>query len=107
MTLLEKLQSHRGGLVRLKSDLYWCSGRVFDGIQSRICLLLDTNAANAQALSLFADAAWQAPDPAPSRRQRRDRRITPADAAVRLLIDGSPHWVWVVEEDVELIDETR
>jgi len=32
-------------------------------------------------------------------------RHTPneAMAAALLLIDGQPHWVWVVEEDVELL----
>jgi len=106
LTLLEKLQAHKGGLVRLKSDLYWCSGRHLDGAPGRICLLLGAAATATQALSLFADATAASAAP-PGRRQRRDRRSAATEAAAHLLVDGSPHWVWVVAEDVELIDETR
>ena len=104
MTLLEKLQSHKGGLVELKADLYWCSGRHLDGAPGRICLLLDATAASGAALSLFADAS-ACPTAAPSRRQRRDAARD--DAAALLLVDGSPHWVWVHRDQLEVIDETR
>ena len=32
MTFLEALQSHRGGLVRIKTQLYWYGGRGWDGV---------------------------------------------------------------------------
>ena len=75
MTFLEQLQSHKGGLLRLKTELYWYGGRGYDGNPGRVCLILDTAAA----------------------------RGTTADYATLLLIDGAPHWVWIVEQDVELL----
>ena len=85
MTFLEQLQSHKGGLLRLKTELYWYGGRGYDGNPGRVCLILDTAAIRRSA--------------APSAAARG----TTADYATLLLIDGSPHWVWVAEEDVELI----
>ena len=75
MTFLEQLQSHKGGLLRLKTELYWYGGRGYDRSPDRICLILDA------------------------------ARRTTADYATLLLIDGSPHWVWVAAEDVELLSE--
>ena len=94
MTFLEKLQSHKGGLLRIKSDLFWYSGRGNDNITGRICLLLDAVDADTYGstttLTAATAAAW----------------ADAARSAAHLLIDGSHHWVWVVEKDVELIDET-
>ena len=56
MTLLEGLQSHRGGLLRIKSELYWYGGRGFDGAPGRVCLILDA-AAVATAATEICDAA--------------------------------------------------
>ena len=92
MTLLEGLQSHRGGLLSIKSELYWYGGRGFDGAPGRVCLILDAAAA-ATAATEICDAATV--DEIGSARCPR--------AAALLLIDGCPHWVWVAQEDVELI----
>ena len=92
MTLLEGLQSHRGGLLRIKSELYWYGGRGFDGSPGRVCLILDADEALAVAVATAATATAAA---AWTRARRRD--------AAFLLIDGFPHWVWVAQEDVELI----
>ena len=86
MTLLEGLQSHRGGLLHIKSELYWYGGRGFDGAPGRVCLILDATAYVPHADSVTWDA--------------RDDAGAPA---ALLLIDGCPHWVWVAQEDVELI----
>ena len=80
MTLLERLQSHKGGLIRLKTELFWYGGRGWDENPGRVCLLLDAAAA------AFATGAAA----------RRS-------AAAYLLIDGSPRWVWVAEEDMALL----
>ena len=92
MTFLEKLQSHRDGLIKLKTELYWYGGRGYDGSPDRICLILD--AADADS----AEVPWKAPS-------------TPGAKATMpaalLLIDGSPQWVWVAEADVEILDESR
>ena len=86
MTFLEQLQSHKGGLLYLKTGLYWYGGRGYDRSPDRICLILD--AARRTAATGTAAA-----------------RGTTADYATLLLIDGSPHWVWVAAEDVELLSE--
>ena len=94
MTFLEQLQSHRGGLLRLKTELYWYGdGRGYDRSPGRVCLLLDA-AANGDA-----KVPWKAPSTAAA----RARTAAGPRAAAHLLIDGTPHWVWVVEADVELL----
>ena len=85
MTFLETLRGHNGGLLRLKSSLFWYGGRGWDGAPGRICLLLDA-----------ALAGDHAPD-------ARAAPALPVALAVLLLIDGCPYWVWVGSEDVELI----
>ena len=79
MIFLDRLLSHKGGLIRLKTELYWYGGRGYDRSPDRICLLLD-------AARTAAAAARTA-------------------AAALLLIESSPHWVWVAAEDVELLSE--
>ena len=86
MTLLEQLQSHAGGLVKIKTQLFWYGGRGWDGTPDRICLILDTAAAPSDAASRSAASIGGG-----------------AAAAALLLIDGAPHWVWVAQEDVELL----
>ena len=88
MTFLEALQAHRGGLIRLKTELYWYGGRGYDGSPDRICLLLD--AADADS----AEVPWKAPS---------TTGAGSAEPAAHLLIDGTPHWVWVAAEDVQLL----
>ena len=90
MTFLETLQTHKGSLIRLKTELYWYGGRGgYDGNPGRICLLLDVSTAVAVA----------------GRSAARTSTNAHTDAAY-LLIDGSPQWVWVAEEDVEVINDT-
>jgi len=85
MTFLEQLQSHRGGLLRLKTELYWYGGRGYDGSPGRVCLLLDAAAAaTSGSAATFGSASTSA-------------------TAAHLLIDGTPHWVWVAEQDVEML----
>jgi hypothetical protein len=81
MTFLEELTAHKGGLVCLKSELYWYNGCGWDGCPGRICLILD---AGLRSCALAA-------------------AVTPAAAATLLLVDGDPHWVWVAQADVELL----
>ena len=85
MTLLDKLQAHKGGLLQLKTQLYWYSRGGWDNNPGRVCLLLDA-ATHASAIPhAAAGTTW----------------ATVRDAAAFLLIDGQPHWVWVAEEDIE------
>ena len=94
MDFLQTLKAQVGGLLHIKSELYWYGGRGWDGAPGRVCLLLDA--------ALGGD---RAPRRRPAARALVARAAphSPADLAVLLLIDGCPHWVWVSQEDVELI----
>ena len=98
MTLLEQLQAHKGGLIQLKTQLYWYDGRGYDGTPGRICLILDAAAAVAAAARRTSAATAAA--------RRIAAYVAPprADApAAFLLIDGQPQWIWVAEEDIALL----
>ena len=88
MTFLEQLQAHKGGLVQLKTELYWYEQGRYDGNPGRVCLILDAAVA-ADAATTVAVAVT----------------VTGAVAADAgfLLIDGRPQWIWIVEKDVELL----
>ena len=91
MTLLECLQSHKGGLIRLKTELFWYGGpRGRDGNPGRVCLLLDA----ATYRVAYGSTVLQA---------HTGTTHTAVAATAYLLIDGSPRWVWVAEEDVALL----
>jgi hypothetical protein len=90
LTLLENLQTHRGDLIRLKTQLFW-HGRGWDGNPDRICLILDAAGA---AGSWGATRGWAVGE-------TEDADDT--DAAALLLIDGSPQWIRVVDADVEVL----
>lgn len=90
MTLLETLKHHKGGLLRIKSDLFWYHGRGWEQNPGRICLVLD---AATKAPTLVAASARRAMFTELSNR-----------LAACLLIDGAPHWAWVSDDDVEVID---
>ena len=95
MTFLETLQTHRGGLIRIKSDLFWYGGRGWDGAPGRVCLLLD-----AVPAAPFAGPYATALAP---RAAARTRAASATGAPALLLIDGAPHWVWVARADVEIL----
>ena len=88
MNFLETLRAHKGGLVRLKGELYWYGGRGWDGVHDRICLLMDSA------------AGYDTRTEARSRAHGAPGAIA---AATLLLIDGCPHWVWVSADDLELL----
>jgi hypothetical protein len=92
MTLCEKLVAHKGGLVLLKTELFWYGGRGWDGTRGRVCLLMDS----------AVPGAARAPPRGTARLTQLLARHR-ADAATLLLIDGCPHWVWVSSDDLELL----
>ena len=98
MTFLEKLQTRKGGLIRLKTELFWYGGpardRGWDGNPGRVCLLLGAAAFAHGATVLHGTTVLQA---------HTVTTATAVAATAYLLIDGSPRWVWVAEEDVELL----
>ena len=93
MTLLEQLQAHKGGLIQLKTQIYWYKGRGYDGTPGRICLILDATASAASAAAAGLRAA------------ATPRHVGPVRAAAGafLLIDGQPQWIWVAEADIALL----
>jgi hypothetical protein len=94
-SLIAYLQAHRGGLLLIKSQLHWYGGRGWDGVPDRLCLVLD------------AVAVAASPRIAAGTRTVITYGPRAASAAVHLLIDGSPRWVWVADRDVELLDGDR
>lgn len=90
MTLLERLQSRKGSLTKLKTELFWYGGRGWDGNPGRVCLLLDAAAYRVA----YGSTVLQA---------HTGTTHTAVAATAYLLIDGSPRWVWVAEEDVALL----
>jgi hypothetical protein len=99
MTFHEELVAHKGGLILLKSELYWYGGRGWDRITDRTVLLMDACAPLAAAPPR-PPAVPMSPAPAAV---ARGARAALADAATLLLIDGRPHWVWVGADDLELL----
>jgi len=88
MTLLQQLQAHKGGLIHLKTQLYWY-GVGYDKNPGRVCLVLDIDTTETAAATGTTAAAVARP------------RTAAVDTL--LLIDGSPRWIWIDEEDVELL----
>lgn len=91
MTILEKLKSHKGGLLRLKTELFWY-GRGWDNSPGRTCLVLNASAITTSYASATAACI------------RRSRHNDFPFLAL-LLIEGKPQWIWVAEHDVEVIDD--
>jgi len=85
MTFLQKLQTHKGCLLRLKTQLYWFGERGCDNTPGRVCLILDAVAVGPSTTAVTTSVSSKTP------------------TAAFLLVDGSPHWVWVAKEDVELL----
>ena len=96
MDFLQELGSHRGGLLLLKTELFWYGGRGWDGVHDRVCLLMDSAPAEDadKDTVIVLDAAPAA--------HAAGAAYDYAGAAL-LLIDGCPHWVWVSSDDLELL----
>ena len=91
MTFFQHLQSHKGGLIRLKTQLFWYGGRGYDKNPGRICLILDVPTHQ-------GDAARTS-----TARGRLLSAATGTTAGACLLIEEVPQLIWLVEEDVEFI----
>ena len=91
MTFIESIQSHKGGLLRLKTCLYWY-GSGYDKNPERICLILDVDGTVVGVDAFLITTA-----------ATRSTRHASATAAALLLVDGSPQRIWIAKEDVELL----
>ena len=101
MDFLQTLRAHTGGLVRIKSELFWYNTG-WEFIPDRICLVLD---AVGGGVVLDATAARHRRRPPPPANLGADPGTVwfPEFAAVLLLIDDRPQWVQVSQADVELL----
>jgi hypothetical protein len=93
MTFLETLKNSIGGLLRLKSQLWWYNGVGWDNRPGRVCLILDATDPDA----CVSDASVQSDNGA------WDEGFGRIVVSVLLFIDGSPKWVWVDEKNCELL----
>lgn len=91
MTFLKTLQAHKGGLLYLKTELYWYNRGERDGVKGRHCVLLDAPTKTTPAIEDAVTLTVEMCD---------DLKKT---VVTLLLIDGSPSWVWVAAEDVEFL----
>ena len=90
MTFLERLERHKGGLIRLKTQLWWYDRERFDRSPGRVCLLL-----GAKRHDTWEDPAHGLPDAS------GEHPFYLTAAYILLLIDGRVKWVGVAEGDVE------
>ena len=91
MTFLDKLKSHIGGLIRIKTELYWYKDRAYDNISNRICLLVDVNT-NFDERNGATGSAWL-----------RDRQGG-GSAVALVMIDSGLQLIWMSNDDVELVE---
>lgn len=94
MTLFDKLKAHVGGLVLIKTELYWYKVGKWDGVHERVYLLLD---------ALDTSYATITDDRVQPEATTHSVTSPILDAAVLLFIDGTPKWVWIYSETAELI----
>jgi hypothetical protein len=104
MTFAEQLKNHVGGLIRIKTDLYWYNTGVWDGIEGRVCLLLgtDTDGITSGMVAAGLVGAIQTVHRLAGLR----RGVAPAAAGLvcaLLLIDSESKWILTSKEDLELI----
>ena len=91
MTFINKLKAHIGGLIHIKSQLYWYRTGKWDGVHESTYLLLDiVDPAEDVMGDIFSAATTIALGPDPR-------------TAVLLFIDGTPKWVWIYSGAVELL----
>jgi len=101
MRTFEALQNKKGTLIKLKSMLYWYGGVGLDNVPSRICILIDSAAAE-DVLSENMSATTMTAFKAVGLTIRNGSKAMDA-AAVCLLIDGQLCWVWATDEDMEFL----
>jgi len=89
MTFREKLQAHKGGLLRLKTSLNWFGGCGRDNNPGRVCLIMDAGTTGNHA--------------ACTRQATKPTYDTASGASALLLIDGQLQWIFVAEADVEVV----
>jgi hypothetical protein len=92
MIFFDKLRMHCGGLIMLKTQLYWCNGRGWDNTPGRVCIILDVVDPLCDDSGKLLNATFV---------HTGVGKIRPT--AINLLIDGSPIWAMVVDKDVQFV----
>ena len=100
MMFLRRLRSHIGGLIRLKTGLFWYDGSGYDNTPERVCLLLETVSAGVEGPRTVATTTGTTGSIAAVYAVPTTARMFAAMPAL-LLVDGSPCWIWLVEDDAE------
>jgi hypothetical protein len=95
MTFIKQLKDHIGGLVRIKTALFWYDTRSHDGIEGRVCLLLDATTQHRDPSAVAPGSLCATTDTVNSRAENL--------AYALFLIDGSPKWILTSKKDVELL----
>ena len=99
MTFLDKLKAHVGGLIRIKTQLYWIGLAGPDNIYERVCLLADAKVfVDINHIDHVKYVAFTFTDD-------MSPNLTDYDLAaiVLLIIDGTPTWVRICHNSVELL----
>jgi len=92
MTFRKELRGHRGGLLRLKTGIYWYGGRGWDERLGLVCLLLD--AKTCYSVRAYVDACG---------RNAAFGGGGDGDAGALLFVDGAPRWIKLNKHDVEIL----
>ena len=95
MMFLRRLRSHISGLIRLKTGLFWYDGSGYDSTPARVCLLLE-------AISPTLGGPRTVATTTSATRASTTSNVIAEGIPALLLVDGSLHWIWLVEDDVEL-----
>ncbi len=96
MTFRDCLKSHKGGLIKLKNQLFWYGGRGYDGNPGQVCLLLDSSDDH-PFVGAAATAVGSSCTAGTTLAHLGD------EVLAHLLVGGSPQWVWLAKDDVELL----
>jgi len=93
MTFLETLQGARGGLARIKTQVFWYNGVGWEETPGRVCLILDVLERGPSRAGWVLAAGCSA----------SSWSVAESEELVLLLIDELPKWFWLSEDDIEFI----
>ena len=97
MTFSERLRVHRGGLVRLRANLWWFDAGMEKWGSNRmteaVCIILDAVEAG-EGCGIHVEACGGG---------TAKGGDTDCNAEVLLLIEGAPRWIRLEENDLEIL----
>jgi hypothetical protein len=93
VTFLKTLQGARGGLARIKTQIFWYNGVGWEETPGRVCLILDVlerGCGHGASAAGCSASSWN---------------VAESEELVLLLIDELPKWFWLSEDDIEFIGD--